>query len=196
MTEKITILILSLIFLGTFIARNLIVKAKIKNRIRASDPLLTTSIILTTLCIVGTILSTFSNRFYQLLGALSFLRTPWVSYLGLFLLAASIIMGWFFSSQLKESWRVGIHQDQKTKLIQSGIYKYIRNPYFLSYFIMFMSLFLVRPSLIMVVLITFTIAIFHRMVLNEEVHLASIHGEAYERYKETTGRYMPRCYSR
>jgi protein-S-isoprenylcysteine O-methyltransferase Ste14 len=192
MTERILIVLLSLIFLGTFITRNLIVKTKIKQRVRASHPILTASIIFSNLCIFTAIFSTSSDSFYKLLVVIPFLRSPVITFFGLSLFAISIIMGWFFSAQLKESWRVGVHEHQKTQLIQNGIYQYVRNPYFLSYFIMFLSLFLVRPSLVMVVLIAISIAIFHRMVLKEETHLLKIHGTQYEKYKEATGRYIPR----
>jgi protein-S-isoprenylcysteine O-methyltransferase Ste14 len=192
MTEKILIILLSLVFLGTFVARNLLVKAKTKQPIKASDPLLTASMIFVNLCIFMAIFSTASDTFYQLLGVIFILRIPVVSYFGLSLFAISIIMGWFFSAQLNESWRVGVHDNQKTKLIQSGIYKYVRNPYFLSYFIMFIGQFLLRPSLVMFVLIGITIAIFHRMVLKEEAYLLTIHGKEYEKYKKSTGRYIPR----
>ena len=160
MTEKILIILLSLIFLGTFVTRNLIVKTKTKQTIRASDPFVNSINDFYDLCIFVAIVSTSSDNFYYLLGAILFLKSPTVSYFGLFLFAISIIMGWLFSAQLRESWRVGVHDNQKTELIQSGIYKYIRNPYFLSYFIMFVGQFLVRPSYVMVALIAITIAIF------------------------------------
>ncbi len=192
MTERILIILLPLFFLGTFITRNLIVKAHTKKRIRASDPLLTASIILANLCIVITIISTYSEHWYQLMGAILFLRSPIISYIGLFLFGISFIMGWFVSAQLKQSWRVGVHKNEKTELIQNGIYAYSRNPYFFSYFIMFISLFLVRPSLVTTVLVIATVTIFHRMVLIEEAYLLTIHGKEYEKYKNTTGRYIPR----
>lgn len=190
--EKTLIILLSCIYLGTFIARNSIVKKKTNQRIKASDPLLTASIVSITLCLAVVILSTASETFYRYLGVFSFLRTPAVSYSGLSLFAVSIVMGWFISAQLKESWRVGVHENQKTALIQTGIYKFVRNPYFLSYFIMFTSLFLVRPSLVIGILIAVAIGIFHRMVLKEEAYLSAIHGRQYETYKASTGRYMPR----
>lgn len=192
MTEKILIVILSLVFLGTFAARNLIVKGQTKQRIRASDPILTASIIFTNLCIFAAIFSTSSDRFYQILGVISFLRSPVVVLWGFFLFATSIIMGWFVSAQLKASWRVGVHEDQKTQLIQDGIYRYVRNPYFVSYYIMFVGLFLIRPSFVMIVLMAISISIFHGMVLKEERHLLTIHGTQYEQYTEVTGRYLPR----
>lgn len=62
----------------------------------------------------------------------------------------------------------------------------------MSYYIMLVSLFLIRPGLMILVLITTTMAIFHRMVLKEEVYLRKVHGPPYETYKQNTGRYIPR----
>ncbi|PKP61817.1 hypothetical protein CVT91_01865 [Candidatus Atribacteria bacterium HGW-Atribacteria-1] len=39
-------------------------------------------------------------------------------------------------------------KDQKFKLVQTGIYKFCRNPCFLSYYIIFLAIFLIIPSLI------------------------------------------------
>jgi protein-S-isoprenylcysteine O-methyltransferase Ste14 len=196
MTEKISIIFLSLIFLGVFIARNIMVKNKVNQRIRSSGALLKASIILTTLCVLIAIISVLSDPFYRLLGAILFFRTPVVSYVGLSLFAASIIAGWFISAHLQDPWRVGIHEDQRTNLIQSGVFIYVRNPYFLSYFVMFFSLFLIRPSLLLMVLIAITVTIFHRMVLKEEIYLLKLHGDNYLRYREMTDRYIPRFLNR
>ena len=192
MIENIFVILLPCIFFGTFITRNLIVKAHTKKRIRASDPVLKVSIIFTNLCIFIVIFSTYSEHFYRFMGALLLLRSAIFSYIGLFLFAASIAMGWTFSAQLKGSWRIGVHDNQKNQLIQSGIYEYVRNPYFLSYFVMFFGLFLIRPSMVLAVVVISTILIFHRLVLKEEAYLLKMHGEHYEKYKKNTGRYIPR----
>jgi protein-S-isoprenylcysteine O-methyltransferase Ste14 len=167
------------------------VKAHTKQSLRASDPLVKAAMILANLCILMTMISTYSESWYRLMGPIIYLRFPIISYVGLSLFGIGIVMGWFFSAQLKESWRIGVPKNQKTELIQDGIYAYVRNPYFLSYFVMFFSLFLIRPSLIMTILVVATIAVFHLMVLKEEAYLLSIHGEKYEKYKNTTGRYIP-----
>lgn len=192
MIEKLLVVLLPVIFLVSFVVRNVRVKMQTKERIRSGDPILTTSIVFVSLSFLVTILSTCSDRFYELTIAMSSLRFPVISYFGMALFAASIVLGWIFSAQLKESWRVGIHRDQKTRLIQDGMYRYVRNPYFMSYFIMLASLFLIRPGLLILVLITITMAIFHRMVLNEEAYLMKVHGPPYETYKQNTGRYIPR----
>jgi protein-S-isoprenylcysteine O-methyltransferase Ste14 len=192
MIEQILVLVLPLLFLGLFIARNLIVKARAGESIRSRDRLVTASIILSALCILVTILSVYSEPFYQFAAALSFIRFPFISYLGLALFAVAIILGAVFSAQLKDSWRIGVHEDQKTTLIKTGVYAHIRNPYFFSYFIMFFSMLCIRPSLLLLVLILAAVSVFHKMVRKEERYLAGVHGGEYEGYKNQTGRYLPR----
>lgn len=191
MIEKVLIILFPLIGILTFIARNIIVRSHTQKKIRASDPLLKISVFLTIFCILIAIISTHSEYWYQKMGAISFLRFDWISYVGLYLFGFNVILEWFISGQLKESWRVGVHHDQKTDLIKNGIYAYTRNPYFLSYFIGFVCLFLVRPSVLIIFLIISTIIVFHILVLKEESYLMSIHGKEYEEYKNTTSRYLP-----
>ena len=112
--------------------------------------------------------------------------------MGLFLFSSSIVMGWIFSGQLEKSWRIGVHENQTTELIQNGVYAYIRNPYFLSYFVMFLGFFLVRPSVVMGVLTAGSVFIFHSMVLKEEAYLKKVHEKEYENYKQSSGRYFPK----
>ena len=191
--EKNLLVLLCLLYLGAFVARNLVVKARTGMKVKAGGSLLNASIVLSALCILAALISTYSDRTYGAMGAIASIRYPAVSALGLALFAASILLGWLISARLKDSWRVGIHADQQTPLVQGGIYARIRNPYFLNYYLMFLGLWLVRPSLVLAVLILVTVAVFHRMVLNEEKHLLKIHGKNYLAYLEKTGRYLPRA---
>ena len=192
MIEKILIMILSGSFLVVFFTRNILVKKRTGQPVRSRNRIVIASIVLTTLCFFVVTFSTYSKQWYHFMGAISFFRHPFISYVGIFLFGVSIISVWIVSEQLKDSWRIGIHEDQKTELIKNGIYAYARNPYFLSYYIMFFSFFLVRPSLVLAALILATIINFHRMILKEETHLLNMHGKEYEQYKKKTGRYLPR----
>jgi protein-S-isoprenylcysteine O-methyltransferase Ste14 len=192
MVEKIIIVVLTILFLSLFFLRNLLVERRTGQSIRTRNRLVVTSMVLSTACFVITILSTYSQRWHHGMGAIAFLRHPFVSYSGLVLFAAGIVGEWIFSAQLRDSWRVGVSDDQKTELIQDGIYAYCRNPYYLCYYLMFFGLFLVRPSLVLFMLVLAIIANFHRMVLREEAYLLNKHGKAYEAYKKKTGRYLPR----
>ena len=192
MLEKLLITLLPMIFLGGFIRRNLGVKQRTGQRIRAGDPLVNASIVVTAASIGVIILSVYSVAFYRLTGPIVSLRHPVLSALGLALLGLGIVLGWVVSGQLKSAWRVGVHADQRTELIQSGIYAHVRNPYFGTYALLFLGLLLVRPSVFTGILVGVAGVIFHRMVRKEEAHLQKLHGEAYTRYKARTGRYLPR----
>lgn len=192
MTEKILLLTLSVIFLGSFIRRNILVMKRTKQRVRSSDSLVRASIMLSTLCFLVPIVSAFSTKWYHHMGAIPSLRHPIISYAGLFLFGAGIITGWIISAQLKDSWRVGVPKNQIIELIQEGVYAYIRNPYFLTYYVMYFGLFLIRPSFLFLFLVLAIVIVFHFMVLKEEEYLLKVHGNAYEKYKNRTGRYLPR----
>jgi protein-S-isoprenylcysteine O-methyltransferase Ste14 len=194
MVEKVVIVALTVLFFSLFFTRNLLVQRRTGKSIRTRDRLVATSMVLSTACFVVTILSVFSQQWHHGMGAIGFLRHPFVAYSGLVIFAAGIVGAWILSGQLKDSWRVGVADDQKTELIQDGIYASIRNPYFLCYYLMFFGLFLVRPSLVLLVLVPVIIAVFHRMVLKEEAYLHNKHGKAYEEYRKKTGRYIPRMW--
>jgi hypothetical protein len=90
--ERLLIILLPILYLATFITRNGMVKARTKQRIRASDPLLTASIVVISLCFCTAILSTHAERFYRLIGAFYVLRSGFLSYTGFILFAASIVI--------------------------------------------------------------------------------------------------------
>jgi protein-S-isoprenylcysteine O-methyltransferase Ste14 len=192
MIEKIVLLSLSIIFLGLFVTRNIIVMKRTKQQVRSKDQLVAASILVSSLCFFVAIASTFSTKWYHSMGEITALRHPFISYTGLFLFGAGIWSGWLISAQLKDSWRVGVPENQSTELIRDGIYAYVRNPYFLSYYVMFTGLFLFRPSLMLLFSVLAIGMVFHIMVLREEAYLLKVHGEEYEKYKIKAGRYFPR----
>lgn len=190
MIEKILLITLTALYLFMFIARNIAVKKRIEQPVRKADWLVSSVIALTTFCFIVTLIST-SDRIYSFIGEIDFLRSSITSHLGLLLFLISIILCWIFSSQLRDSWRVGVLEGQKTTLIKNGVYAYVRNPYFDAYFLMYLSLFLIRPSILLLILVATLVFVLHKMVLKEEAYLLKTHGKEYEKYKAETGRYLP-----
>lgn len=94
------------------------------------------------------------------------------------------------SLTLKKSWRIGVDDTEKTELITNGIYKISRNPYFLSYDFVLIGMIccLVTPFIIISAIIT--IALFHLMILKEEVYLKNKHQDNYRKYKNNVRRYI------
>ncbi|MBN2398639.1 MAG: isoprenylcysteine carboxylmethyltransferase family protein [Deltaproteobacteria bacterium] len=191
MTDTIFLIGLTVLFIITFTMRNLVVRMRTGRTVRSLDRFVALSVLSSTLCFIIAILST-NEPVYRSMGAISSLRHPFASCIGLTLLGISIILVWVISAQMKDSWRVGVCKDQETELIQDGLYAYVRNPYFLAYYVLFFGLFLVRPSLVLLLLAGITVFSFHRMILHEEAHLLAAHGERYKEYTARTGRYLPR----
>jgi len=190
--EQILVLALPVLYLGPFFARNLIVKRHIRTAVKARNPLLTAAIVLSTCNYVAASLSAVSPRLYTLMGSVTMPGARYYFYGGLLLFGASVMAGWFVSGQLRDSWRVGVSEDHVTALVTDGVYARVRNPYFVTILVMYFGLLLTRPSIVLLFSVLATAVVFHLMTMNEERHLRRLHGEAYERYKRRTGRYLPR----
>lgn len=110
--------------------------------------------------------------------------------IGLGLLALNLAVSAASLIHLKESWRVGIPEDQPTVLITSGIYRFTRNPYFVSYLLMFAAYAVILQNLILFGLAVVAFYLIHKMILAEEGYLLSVHGDRYRAYKERVARYL------
>ena len=106
------------------------------------------------------------------------------------LLVTNLLVGAASLIGLKDSWRVGVLEDQQTDLIEGGIYSFSRNPYFLSYLIMFVAYTVLLQNIILLILSLVGFAMIHLMVLKEEKHLTALHGEKYRQYQKRVPRYI------
>jgi protein-S-isoprenylcysteine O-methyltransferase Ste14 len=120
----------------------------------------------------------------------SFFNFGWLSGFGYVLISLGFLMGLLALQAMKESWRIGIPQNHKTELITYGIYSFSRNPYFFSYNLLILGFILIFPSLILMSLFIVLVIIFHKMILEEEMHLEKLHGENYLEYKSRVSRYF------
>ena len=93
---------------------------------------------------------------------------------------------------MKDSWRAGIPDKDKTKLITAGIYRYSRNPAFLGFVFMYIGLLLMYFNLSMLVVSAFAIIMLHMQILQEEHFLIDTFGEEYMEYKKHVFRYLGR----
>ena len=93
---------------------------------------------------------------------------------------------------MKDSWRAGIPDKDKTKLITAGIYRYSRNPAFLGFDFMYIGLLLMYFNLSMLVVSAFAIIMLHMQILQEEHFLIDTFGEEYIEYKKHVFRYLGR----
>ena len=94
--------------------------------------------------------------------------------------------------KMGKSWRMGINPDEKTQLIVSGPYAYVRHPiYALSSTLMLASL-LIIPSPAMLAAGLIHLLLLQWEARREEKYLLVHHGQAYADYCRAVGRFLPR----
>ena len=94
--------------------------------------------------------------------------------------------------KMKDSWRAGIPDKDKTELVTTGIYKFSRNPAFLGFDFMYVGLLLMFFNPLTAVFTAFAVIMLHLQILQEEKYLADTFGEKYLEYKKQVFRYLGR----
>lgn len=93
---------------------------------------------------------------------------------------------------MKDSWRAGIPDRDKTELVTNGIYRFSRNPAFLGFDFMYVGVLLMYFNPLTAALSLFAMVMLHLQILQEEKFLSATFGEAYLTYKKQVFRYLGR----
>ena len=186
MESWIIILVHLIIFQGMFITKNITLGRKIKKKIRGKNIEATISIIYYSLIIAALSLSVFNLSF----GKLQLTQDSTATIAGIALLIFSLIISAATLVDLGDSWRVGVLGDQATELVTSGIYRLTRNPYFISYLLMFVGYTVILQNLLLLSLTVIAIFFVHFMILKEEKYLFTVHPKKFSEYKNNVPRYL------
>ena len=128
----------------------------------------------------------FSHRHYPLPTAIAWLA----ALLALLCLFATFVC-W---RRMGTSWRMGIDPKDKTRLVFSGPYAFVRHPiYGLSSLLMIATMFVV-PTVPMIVVGLVHLLLLQWEARREERHLITLHGDEYLRYSRHAGRFFPRSF--
>ncbi len=189
MIERIYLGLILILFISAFAIKNIKTHLSTQQRIGGKSKKLTLSFSVSTL-------------FYLLiLSRLIFLKPAWIleinfpesssfKIIALVLVSIGFLIGILSFIAMKNSWRIAIQYDQKTELITQGVYRISRNPYFLSYDILFLGYLFYFPSIILIILYLCLIFVFHYIILEEEKYLELKHGSTYLEYKKRVNRYL------
>ncbi len=98
--------------------------------------------------------------------------------------AAQVAMG--------ASWRADVDPDVRTELVTTGPFRVVRNPVLTATAATLVGLALMVPNVLAVIMLVLSLVSIHIQVrLVEEPYLERVHGDAYRRYAQTTGRFLP-----
>jgi len=188
----IEIILISHLFLfeSMFFIKNIMLSKKLKGSVRGKNKEASISIILFAVTIIIAIISILSEYLNKLFIPIPALSNDYLIFLGMFLLLLNLIISFLALIQMRDSWRVGIKEDDKTDLIISGIFKITRNPYFLSYIFLFLAYILLVANVLVIISSLLAFISIHKMIMKEEKYLEALHGDKYLDYKKNVPRYL------
>jgi protein-S-isoprenylcysteine O-methyltransferase Ste14 len=97
--------------------------------------------------------------------------------------------------RMGKSWRMGIDPGERTQLVFTGPYAYVRHPiYALSSLLMLASM-LAVPNAAMIIVGAVHLSFLQWEARREEQYLVRTHGADYEQYLRRVGRFMPRSFA-
>lgn len=111
---------------------------------------------------------------------------------GLAVMVASIALTTKSQLDLRESWRIGVDERERTELVTTGIYACIRNPIFTGMLLFGVGGALASPTWLGAAAAAIAFVGFELQVRRvEEPYLAKFHKERYEAYAARAGRFVP-----
>lgn len=129
------------------------------------------------------------NLFFHL-GPILWLESPLSAIIGVILLAVAFVWTVLAQIQMGNSLRIGIDEENKTALVQTGIFGVSRNPIFLGLVVALIGLFLITPNALTLVALALSVALIGVQVRLEEAFLTSVHGDAYRAYCQKVRRWF------
>lgn len=107
--------------------------------------------------------------------------------------AAGGVLGTYAAQMaMGNAWRIGVDPAERSALVTSGPFAFVRNPIFTAALITFTGLTFTTPNLVALAgLAVVVVGIQMQVRLVEEPHLLTTHGRAYADYAARVGRFLP-----
>ncbi len=136
------------------------------------------------------IIYAFAPDIYSFLLPVAWLEHRAIQLVGIVLLVLSL--GWTILAQIQmgNSWRVGIDEKKQTALVQSGLFRFSRNPIFLGMIVTLFGVFLTIPNALTLLFLILGFVLIQIQVRLEEEFLGKIHGKEYEDFRRYVRRWM------
>jgi protein-S-isoprenylcysteine O-methyltransferase Ste14 len=94
--------------------------------------------------------------------------------------------------QMGKSWRMGIDPNERTSLIVTGPYAYVRNPIYALSNVLMVATAVAVPTPLMIFAAAVHLLLLQWEARREERHLSQILGAEYDQYRAAVGRFVPR----
>jgi protein-S-isoprenylcysteine O-methyltransferase Ste14 len=119
-----------------------------------------------------------------------FFHSDIVSWVGVLLCLAGLVMLFLSLVSFGRSFRVGIDQDHPDKLVTTGVFAISRNPIYVGFGFVLLGQFLVFSNWILLAYMAAAIWLFNRQIAREEEYLRGHYGRQYSEYSDHVRRYL------
>lgn len=96
--------------------------------------------------------------------------------------------------RMGKSWRMGINPNERTQLIFSGPYGYVRHPIYALQCVLLVASYVAVPTDLMAIVAIIGICLLQWEARREEKYLVQLHGESYQTYLNAVGRFLPKLF--
>ena len=111
---------------------------------------------------------------------------------GLAVFGLGLVATLYAQLAMGESWRVGVDERERTRLVTEGPFSVVRNPIYAAMIPTSVGLTLMVPNVVALAgLSALVVALEIQVRLVEEPYLRRVHGDAYVRYAARVGRFAP-----
>jgi protein-S-isoprenylcysteine O-methyltransferase Ste14 len=142
------------------------------------------------LVFVAVAFNTISGDHYKLVAPLDWMESDGLRWAAIAILLVSLVWVALAQVQMGKSWRIGIDKENKTDLVETGIFSLSRNPIFLGMRAMLFGLFLMIPNALTLLTWILGDVLMQIQVRLEEEFLRSVHGDGYQDYKSRVRRWI------
>lgn len=132
------------------------------------------------------------NWFYKI----TILDNDFVKIFSIVIMCFGFLLNILFTVSHGKSVKATLAKGEPTKLVTNGIFRYIRNPAYLSVDLGIFGTFLIIPGILTFAFSLSTIIALYLLSLEEEKLLLRMYGNDYEKYKNRAGRFFPKIKSR
>jgi len=127
---------------------------------------------------------------FPIISRYEFFHSAMVSWFGVLLCFAGLLLMFMSLVSFGTSFRVGIDQDRPDSLVTTGIFAFSRNPIYVAFGLVLLGQFLLFSNWILLVYMVAAIWLFHRQVVREEEYLSRHYGQQYSEYCSRVRRYL------
>lgn len=115
-----------------------------------------------------------------------------ISWLAVSVAFVALVLTMICWKEMGKSWRMGINPEEKTQLIATGPYAYIRHPVYALSSMLMLTTVVVDPSPLMIAVALLHLGLLQFEARREEGYLLRTHGTIYQEYCRRVGGFIPR----